>query len=513
MAKIDKLILTVKSALQKKYDANYPEVLSLLNQLIEADKEKGLNSMIVFLDDRKKLSPIRIKAIQGGKSKDKDYKNSIDSLYKYYDADYILLFGAIDIIPQQKLKNLLYEPHGDDDDQWVASDLPYACNEPYSTDLNKFLTPVRVVGRLADINGVADMELVSTMINNIISFKPKQKKDYLPHFAVSALVWRKSTEKSIENIFPGKSNLKLVPPTKYHWKRSQLKPLSHFFNCHGSLSDPSWYGQRGGRYPKAMTSVILQGEVQRNTVITAECCYGAQLYKPLEKDLPGSMPICNAYFKNGAIAFLGSSTIAYGPVTTNDQADLVTQYFYMNILSGASAGRALLEARQKYILNHGPDLSPTDLKTIGQFNLLGDPSVQLVIGETENFKKSVGIIQKKDKLDESRKERRKYLLSKGTSLGSFVNKVEAGKKVVAGKKVKDHIRKMLSDFGMKDTVGKTFIVKQNSTNKKTFRTKGLLASKYHIYLEKKGDDGFNKKLLSVKELDGQIVNVQVYARR
>jgi hypothetical protein len=48
------------------------------------------------------------------------------------------------------------------------------------------------------------------------------------------------------------------------------------------------------------------------------------------------------------------------------------------VLDGASLGRALLEARQKYIQAAPTPLGPIDLKTLGQFVLLGDPSVQPV---------------------------------------------------------------------------------------------------------------------------------------
>ncbi|MBS1598888.1 MAG: hypothetical protein JST75_11750 [Bacteroidetes bacterium] len=512
MPKVDKLILTVKSVLKKKYDEDFPELLLLLNQLVESDKQKGLNSLLIFLDDDRKFKSLRIKSINPSTAVDRDYKNCVDALYKNYDPDYIMIFGAIDVIPHQKLKNLL-SPGDNEEDKFVPSDLPYACNEPYSTDPNKFLKPVRVIGRLPDINGVNDMKLVSTMIENIIGFKSKSKKDYEAYFAVSAEVWRKSTEKSIEGIFSGRSRVKLVPPSKYHWKRSQLKPLSHFFNCHGDDKTPYWMGQKGGRYPKSMTSAILDGEIQKNTIVAAECCYGAQLYHPAKDDLEETMPICNAYFKNGAIAFLGSTTIAYGNLTTNDQADFITQYFFMYVLSGASIGRALLEAKHKYIWNHGPDLSPTDLKTISQFNLLGDPSIHLVLSGKEKEKKTAGIIQEKNHEDNSRKERRKYLLSKGTALGSYVNKVEAGKKLVVGKKTKRNLDRIIADFKMKPSTGKTFKIVQNDVNRKTFRSKGVLASKYHIFLEKKVDKQFNQKLLSVKELGGEIVNVQLYTRK
>ncbi len=511
MKKTDKLVITVGAALSSKYGTDYRELISMLKTAAAADTKRGLNTQIVFLDERASFGGLKIKPINPKKATEKDYKNIIDNFYRLLNPDYIVLFGAVDIIPQQKLNNLLYNVDGDDD-RWIPSDLPYACNEPYSRDPNKFCSPVRVVGRIADINGVRDMDLMRTMINNTSAFKTKTKETYQGYFGVSADPWKQSTEKSLEVAFGGNAHCKLVPPAGPSWKKLQLKPLSHFFNCHGALSTPTWYGQKGNNYPEALNSINLMGEVGKNTVVAAECCYGAQLYKPAKSELPDSMPICNAYFKNGAIAFLGSSTIAYGPATTNDQADLLTQYFFMHILSGASTGRALLEARQKYILNHGPDLSPTDLKTIGQFYLLGDPSIQLVTDQKEVQRKSLGIIQNKPSLDDSRKERRKYLLSKGTALGGFVNRIEKGKKS-SNRSTAAPVKKVLNSFALKESIGKTFTIMQNSQNKKTFRNSGMLKSTYHIYTEKKSDNNFGQKLLSIKELGGKVVNVQLYARR
>ena len=360
--------------------------------------------------------------------------------------------------------------------RWVPSDLPYACNSPYSRDPNGFLSPVCVVGRLADINGVADLKLVTTSINNVISFTPKSKKTYEPYFAASVPMWRLSTDESVSLVFKGNTHVNLVPPKNDHWTSDRLKPLSHFFNCHGAAGEPYWYGQRGNRFPKAMSSTLLSGKIQKNTVVTAECCYGADLYRPAVDKLPHSMPICNAYFKSGAIALVGSTTIAYGPATVNDQADLITQYFMMNILGGASTGRALLEARQKYILNHGPDLSPTDLKTISQFNLLGDPSLQIVTGKTDQLKKSTGVKGAPLYADVSRKERRKYLLSKGIALEGFVNKLLPAKKLNAGKKARTQINKLLEENNLAGSVGKTFIVRQNAVNKKDLSRDGYVVN-------------------------------------
>jgi hypothetical protein len=124
-----------------------------------------------------------------------------------------------------------------------------------------------------------------------------------------------------------------------------------------------------------MESARLDTKVRNGTVVAAECCYGAQLFDP---SIPGGeMGICNRYLGRGAYAFFGSSTIAYGPSEGNGSADLICQFFIQRVLAGASTGRATLEARITFVM-HATHLDPTDLKTLAQFNLMGDPSITVV---------------------------------------------------------------------------------------------------------------------------------------
>ena len=87
-----------------------------------------------------------------------------------------------------------------------------------------------------------------------------------------------------------------------------------------------------------MTSDDVTKGAKPDTVVAAECCYGAQLFNPNDAD--GSLPMSNAYLGAGAAGYFGSTTIAYGPATGNGAADLLAQYFLINVLAGASLGRA-----------------------------------------------------------------------------------------------------------------------------------------------------------------------------
>ncbi len=138
-----------------------------------------------------------------------------------------------------------------------------------------------------------------------------------------------------------------------------------------------------------MTSDDVLKGARRNTVIAAECCYGAQLFDPAAAS--GKWPVSNAYFGVGAVAFFGSTTIAYGPSEGNSSADLITQYFMINVLAKASVGRACAQARQRFVLTQKME-DPVNLKTLGQFILLGDPSLQPVRDNSSDTKLSAGYV-------------------------------------------------------------------------------------------------------------------------
>ena len=122
----------------------------------------------------------------------------------------------------------------------------------------------------------------------------------------------------------------------------------HFINCHGSPASPEFYGQQGNRYPESLTTQTTIGEIVEGTVAAVECCYGAELYDAVTFG-DRSTHLSRATYSRGAYGYFGSTTIAYGPADDNGSADLICQYFLLNVLDGASIGRAALLARQQFI--------------------------------------------------------------------------------------------------------------------------------------------------------------------
>lgn len=365
----DKILVTNYSALSKKYGGNGRKaVLDAVKALAAADKARGLTTQLVDISDAAAMKKFKGAAVRSALN-ERQCKDAVDAIYAAAKPDYLVLLDGPDVVPHLILDN----PAGNDGDQKVPSDLPYASDAPFTKrDAAAFAAVTRVVGRIPGVTEAKDPGLLIKQIKAAAAFKPLKRADYLGHFAVSASVWEKSTEESVNNIF-GSPAIKLCPPSESPAVAKLLAPLCHFINCHGAEVDPKFYGQKGQQYPTAMTSDDVAKGAKRNALVAAECCYGAQLYDPVQAQ--GKWPISNAYLGAGAVGFFGSTTIAYGPEEGNGAADLLTQYFLIDALAGASLGRACLQARQKFVLGEKME-DPVNLKTLAQFILLGDPSLQ-----------------------------------------------------------------------------------------------------------------------------------------
>jgi hypothetical protein len=365
-----KCVITSRKNLQAKYGRQAGAVDKLLTKLATSDKKRGIRTMIVYIDDAASAKKAGISAVSSITRR--SCKEATDQLYQKHRPAYLVLFGAQDIIPFQEIRNPT-----DDEDIVVPSDLPYACDKPFSTRIQSFTGPTRVMGRIPDLPGNPDITYITRVMENIFRHASVNDTLMMNYFAISCDIWKTSTRQSLLSIFGNHDALKLSPPSGEKHTKTDLKPRTHFYNCHGALADPRFYGEKAGRFPVAQDSAILKGKITPGTLVAAECCYGAELYNPEQQD-ERQMGIAHAYLQEGAMAFMGSSTVAYGPPDGQDLADLITQYFVKQVIAGSSTGRALLEARQQFLAQVGPHLDPFELKTLAQFYLLGDPSLHAV---------------------------------------------------------------------------------------------------------------------------------------
>jgi hypothetical protein len=369
---IDKIIITNVSALKAKYGSAYAKVKAALAALAASDKQRGLKSKLIAIDSSADMKAVRGRAVSGPHDQ-RGAKAAIDAIAKKHGPDYIVILGAQDVVPHIVLTN----PMVDDGDPHVPSDLPYACDVPYSRDPARFLGPTRVVGRIPDQVGASDPALLVTLLGIAARHRARERALYGDPFALSAKTWQKSTRLSVETLFGAGTQLLTSPPGGPQWTKAQLAPRVHFINCHGNTLTPTYLGEfPEKKYFDAHDSAQLPNKVSEGTVIAAECCYGAELYDP--KEAGGRPGICSTYLREGAYGFFGSTTIAYGPSEGNGQADLICRFFVEAVLGGASLGRAASEARHRFVSQFS-HLDPSDLKTAAQFILLGDPSVHAVL--------------------------------------------------------------------------------------------------------------------------------------
>ncbi len=373
----DKLIVSHRGALRGKYGASgLARIRTALTQLIGADRKRGLVTRVLYLDDARAMRARRATAV----TDPADYaatKAAIDAVFRAERPDYLMILGAPDVVAHQPLRNPLFEPPGEPD-RYAWSDLPYACDGPASDDTAAFTGPTRVVGRLPDLRGAtraAEAAHLVRLLRTAATYKRRAPEDYAAHFALSAKSWTVSSQRNLFAIFGRSDRLRTAPPSGPRFGAAATAPLAHFINCHGSEGSPEFQGQHGRRYPIALTTRSIAGRIAPGTVAAVECCYGAQLYSA---GLIGvDIPICQSYLAQGAYGYFGSTTIAYGDSRKMVAADLLVQYFLLEIQGGASLGRAALHARQRYV-REIVDLDPTDLKTLAQFILLGDPAVHPV---------------------------------------------------------------------------------------------------------------------------------------
>ncbi|MCE3252624.1 MAG: hypothetical protein K0Q67_1644 [Cellvibrio sp.] len=507
-----KIIVSNRSALVDKYGTKgLAKITRALALLKAADSKRGIKSQVIYLDNKTAMKKVGGVAVFDVGSP-KENKTAIDAICKKLRPEYLLILGAADVIPHQDLDNLVFQV-GVDDDRFAWSDLPYACNAAYSRDPRRFIGPSRVVGRLPDLAGATEPTYLIDLLTISAAHQSRAPEDYEAYFSLSTLTWKKSTQLSLNNIFGNNSKLRVSPTMGPSHPASRLGTLMHFINCHGGQASPEFQGQKGNAYPIALTTSKIAGKIKEGTVAAVECCYGAELYEALT--LGVDLPICQSYLEQGAYGYLGSTTIAYGPADFNGSADLICQNFLLNVLGGASLGRAVLMARQQYVADVG-QMDPIDLKTLAQFYLLGDPSIHPVLKPGGIVPKGI-IAQESEQF--SRAERRIKLQATADFLEKTkptVTKASANTKLSPATKISLEKLARLAGLAAKQSF-QSFVVKVPAAAKNQ-KTKVVgTPTKYHLAMGVPVKQTNNKVNCGVavvaKESDGRIVGYRIYEQR
>ena len=509
----DKIIVSNRAALKAKYGgAGLTRIKNAVDALIAADAKRGIKSRLVYLDEAAAMKSFKGSAVTDHTNA-RQNKRAIDAIFRTATPEYLMILGAPDVVPHQDMTNPMYDPP-DDPDKYAEGDLPYACDEEYSRDIATFRGPTRVVGRLPDLTKANEPSHLLALIEIAAKYRSRGVTDYGKYFGLSTHSWRKSTALSLFNIFVNSDALTLAPPNGPAHPARRLAPLAHFINCHGGMSDPAFYGEKGNSQPEALTSKTIAKKIKAGTVAAVECCYGAELYDSITLALP--MPICQRYLVQGAYGYFGSSTIAYGPEEGNGAADLITQYFLVAVLNGASLGRAALSARQGFV-QQTAELDPADLKTLGQFNLLGDPSIHpATITKATRVPKGVDV-------DQSSRQARRERRAKLRAVGEFLQETKPTASRKVGKVRKSAtVRKALANIARAAGIGarKDFTAFDVKSPKGT-RPRGSkatpVASRYYVAVyrpKKRSLDVESRSVAAVaREVNGRIVGYRIYTEK
>jgi hypothetical protein len=512
----DKIIVTNRKALLKKYDTEgFATIQNALTRLIAADNTRGIKSKVVYLDDEASMKKLSGKAVIST-SDCRANKEAIDAVFKFFNPHYLMILGAPDIVPHQDLDNPVYKLHGGgDDDDHVWSDLPYACDAPYSRDPARFVGPTRLVGRLPDLVSANEPSYVVSLLKAVTNYKRRSLDDYIGYFGLSAEVWQGSTKLSLDNIFGNADKLLLAPPSGRDYADKQLQSRMHFINCHGALASPEFYGEGDKGKPISLTTQAITGKIVEGTVAAVECCYGAELYDAVT--LAIDQPISQSYLYHGGYGYFGSTTIAYGLAEGNGAADVICQYFLLNVLDGASIGRAALVAQQQFV-QRSAQMDPIDLKTLAQFCLLGDPSVHPIeVPRATDIPPGVTPAEAERFFRAERREKLKLT-------GAFLAKTKptASKQVPSGK-LSSTERTALSriaekaQLGDKETFAAFAVKGAQSSKRRAAKTKTppSAPSRYLVAVKTPTKGETEEKIkrgvaVVAKELNGRIVAYRIY---
>jgi hypothetical protein len=530
----DKIIATNLGALKTKYGANgYSKIRAAVRALISADKARGLRTRLLALDSASQMKKVKGSAVTDQASA-RQNKAAIDAVFTSIRPDYLMILGAVDVVPHQDLINPVYG--GDDEDEYAYGDIPYACEQPYSQQAEKFIGPTRVVGRLPDLTAGTDPAYLIGLLDTAAKWRSRKREDYSDYFAVSAAQWAKSTKLSVQRLFGSDKNLSFSPSAGPKWSGTVLARRTHFINCHGGQTDPQFYGQKGKTYPVAHDAGLVMGKIAEGTVAAVECCYGGELY---DSNLLTSKQqgMCNTYLAEKTYGYFGSSTIAYGPSEGNESADLLCQYFLRRVLAGASLGRAALEARQEFA-QAGPDIDPVDIKTLAQFSLFGDPSIHPVAIPTPDTVMTSGLAKGFHAVPAiaglvpanvspiERAERRRQLLTKGLFVSATQPVARRTSRSPGPGALAATLQRLAAEANIKNPKMISFRVEVGGTPARDARTKKVFAAAaaanlpeggvYHVAISSQSASGIpvkQVKAVIAKEFDGKLVSYRELVSR
>src|SRR4030095_725061 len=97
------------------------------------------------------------------------------------------------------------------------------------------------------------------------------------------------TALSLRKTFKNDKDMQTTPTKNSRWRANLINRRAHFINCHGADTEPNFFGQSAkddDLMPVSHRAAFVEkaGNILEGTVVSAECCFGAQLYDPSVAD-------------------------------------------------------------------------------------------------------------------------------------------------------------------------------------------------------------------------------------
>ncbi len=394
------VVFTTRAGLERKYGLEKMAGLDdAMEKLVLTLRERpGWGSILVYADDPAGMAGLGLKPCPPDDAwKLKLALADLDTVLREKGAmiGAVLIVGGPEVVPYHHLPNPT-----DDSDSDVPSDNPYA-----TRDENYFI-PEWPVGRLPGGAG-EDTKLLLTTLQEITKRHASTKShrnswlfsilNYLferlfprnkdsQSFGYSAEIWQRAALSVFRTIGEPRA-LITSPPVGEHNEIPEPAARLGYFNLHGLIDAPEWYGHRdpsnsprpgvkpideGPDYPVALRPQDVINGGRAPQVVFSEACYGAHVF---DRAIEDSLALKFLY--SGSQAVIGSTVIAYGSVTTPlNAADLLGKAFWQYLQEGLSVGESLRRAKiylAKEMHKRQGYLDGEDQKTLISFVLYGDP--------------------------------------------------------------------------------------------------------------------------------------------
>lgn len=419
------VVMTTRKGLENKFDSSTADVIEAeMLRLVSAIQQRLDWSALLFYADTGNIyrsdkhnpvelrrPPVRPDDPWGIKLALHDLKDALKKRGERIGA--LLIVGGPEVVPFHHLPNPV-----DDADNDVASDNPYG-----TSDENYFI-PEWAVGRLPDGTSAkgGNAQSLLYLLSGLTTYHQNNARNQersiwykrwfdslflwlknrgpLPKavrqsFGYTAAIWRQASISVFRPI--GEPGAMYISPPLVD-KPGKSSPSSNgkpgtplppsrlgYFNLHGLIDAPEWYGQRdpgapnlsgvigeGDDYPVAVRPSDVVNSGRAPQVIYTEACYGAHI---LNKSVDEALSL--KFLLAGTQAVIGSTCISYGAISPPlIAADYLGHAFWSYLREGLPAGEALLRAKislAKEMHNRQGYLDGEDQKTLISFVLYGDP--------------------------------------------------------------------------------------------------------------------------------------------